>query len=169
MDETVVDNPTVFRPGRPKSAYMHFGYGPHECLGREIALTYVVSMVRVCAGLKDLRRAPGPMGLCKYITVGKERVYLNDSWSYLTFDPTSKSALLLHCAFGAFIPLQFPISQLILIHFFSAWKLHFDGRGKGVYEKHRSVFDADYDLEVIKREIGRMHRERAQKAGERVL
>ena len=93
MDESVVECPTEFRPGRPKSAYMHFGYGPHECLGREIALTYVVNMVKACAGLKNLRRAPGSMGLCKYITVGQERCYLNDSWSYLTFDPTSKSTL----------------------------------------------------------------------------
>jgi hypothetical protein len=85
-----VKNPDQFQPGRDKNAYMHFGYGPHECLGREIAVTYVVSMIKVCAGLKFLRRAPGPMGLCKYITVGTERCYLNDSWSWLTFDPTSE-------------------------------------------------------------------------------
>ncbi|KAF2199499.1 heme peroxidase [Delitschia confertaspora ATCC 74209] len=88
-DEKVVKNPDKFQPGRDKNAYIHFGYGPHECLGREIAITYVVSMIKVCASLKNLRRAPGPMGLCKYITVGTERCYLNDSWSWLTFDPTT--------------------------------------------------------------------------------
>ncbi|KAI9690830.1 MAG: hypothetical protein M1822_008449 [Bathelium mastoideum] len=135
MDKSVVENPTEFRPGRPGSAYMHFGYGPHECLGREVALTYVVSMVKVCAGLKNLRRAPGPMGLCKHITVRKERVYLNDSWSYLTFDPTT-------------------------------WKLHFDGRGKGVYDKPRSVFNPEFDLDAIRRKVGRMHRKVVKEKGD---
>lgn len=89
-DESVILKPLEFQPGRPREAYMHFGYGPHECLGREIALTYVVGMIKTCAGLKNLRRAPGAMGLCKSIEVDRQRVYLNDNWSYLTFDPTSK-------------------------------------------------------------------------------
>ncbi|KAF1969427.1 prostaglandin G/H synthase 2/cyclooxygenase 2, pgh2/cox2 [Bimuria novae-zelandiae CBS 107.79] len=88
-DPKFVKNPDQFQPGRDKNAYMHFGSGPHECLGREIAISYVVSMIKICAGLKYLRCAPGPMGLCKSITVGTERCYLNDSWSWLTFDPTT--------------------------------------------------------------------------------
>lgn len=49
-------------------------------------------MLKLCAGLKNLRRAPGTMGECKSITMGlaNEKLYLNDNWSYLTFDPTSK-------------------------------------------------------------------------------
>ncbi|KAF2478296.1 prostaglandin G/H synthase 2/cyclooxygenase 2, pgh2/cox2 [Lindgomyces ingoldianus] len=88
-DQTCIPNPTSFQPGRDRDAYMHFGFGPHECFGREIALTFVTSLIKVVAGLKNLRRAPGPMGLCKYITVNQERCYLNDNWSWLTFDPTT--------------------------------------------------------------------------------
>jgi hypothetical protein len=91
-DGSAVPNPLDFQPGqRPKEAYGLFGAGPHECLGREIALTYVEGMIKVCAGLKNLRAAPGMMGICKSIEVNRERVYLNDNWSWLTFDPTSKS------------------------------------------------------------------------------
>ncbi|KAF2265211.1 heme peroxidase [Lojkania enalia] len=126
-DTRVFADAEKFLPGRDRSAYMHFGCGPHECLGREVAITYIVSMVKVCAELKDLRRAPGPMGLCKYIMVGTERCYLNDSWSWLTFDPTT-------------------------------WKLHFDGRGKGVFKAPASRIDPDWDLESIKREISRLYK-----------
>lgn len=136
MDKTAVSDPDVFRPGRPRTAYMHFGYGPHECLGREVAITFVVGMVRVCAKLKNLRRAPGPMGMCKYITVGTERCYLNDTWSYLTFDPTTWK-----------------------MHFDGI------GRGvHDVPEKE--VFSPEYDLDAIKREILKMHQAAKGKVGD---
>ena len=90
MDESVIPKPTEFKPGRSREAYMHFGFGPHECLDKEIALTFIVGMIKICAGLKNLRHTPGATRLCKSIEVNHERLYLNDSWSYLTFDPTSK-------------------------------------------------------------------------------
>lgn len=93
MDPEVVPDPQAFKLDRPSSAYIHYGYGPHECIGREITLAFVVSLIKICAGLKHLRPAPGDMGVLKQITIGTERCYLNDSWSYLTFDPTSKHFL----------------------------------------------------------------------------
>lgn len=90
-DPTAVPDPTKFLLGRPSNAYIHFGYGAHECLGREIALNYCLGLLKVTAGLKYLRPAPGTMGLLKTITVGTERCYLDDTWSWLTFDPTSNS------------------------------------------------------------------------------
>jgi hypothetical protein len=89
-----VPEPNAFKLNRPSDAYIHFGFGPHECLGREIALIFVVSIVKVLAGLKNLRTAPAEMGALKSINVGTEKVYLNDSWSWLTFDPTSKFCFL---------------------------------------------------------------------------
>lgn len=83
-------DPGEFKLDRPSSAYIHWGVGPHQCLGREISLSIVVSLVRISAELKNLRPAPGGMGNLKSIMVDTERCYLNDSWSWLTFDPTSK-------------------------------------------------------------------------------
>ena len=50
-------------------------------------------MVKLVAGLKDLRPAPGLSGQIKAIQLGTEKCFLNDTWSYLTFDPTSESFL----------------------------------------------------------------------------
>lgn len=88
-DVEAVPDPGEFKLDRPSSAYIHWGVGPHQCLGREIALSIVVSLVRISAELKNLRPAPGGMGNLKSIMVGTERCYLNDSWSWLTFDPTT--------------------------------------------------------------------------------
>ncbi|KAG4442109.1 hypothetical protein IFR05_002395 [Cadophora sp. M221] len=88
-DAAAVPDPRTFKLGRPSSAYMHFGYGVHECLGREIALTYCVALLKVVASLKNLRPAPGEMGTLKSVTIGTERCYLDDTWSNLTFDPTT--------------------------------------------------------------------------------
>jgi hypothetical protein len=93
MDPETVLHPHKFKLDRPANAYIHYGYGAHECIGREITLAFVVTLVKLCAGLKNLRPAPGDMGVLKQITLGTERCYLNDSWSHLTFDPTSKDPL----------------------------------------------------------------------------
>ncbi|KAB8078973.1 heme peroxidase [Aspergillus leporis] len=88
-DPTIVPDPEAFKLDRSSNAYIHFNVGPHECLGREIALSCITSLVRVCAGLKNLRVAPGEMGILKTVTTGTEKHYLNDSWSALTTDPTT--------------------------------------------------------------------------------
>jgi cytochrome P450 len=90
-DKSCIPDPQSFKPGRPAEAYIHFGHGPHECLGKEIALTFCIGLLEVVAGLKNLRPAPGAMGELKSIQVGTEKCYLDDTWSWLTFDPTSKS------------------------------------------------------------------------------
>ena len=66
-----------------------FSDGIHHCFGREIAITFVCGMVKIVAGLKDLRPAPGLSGQIKAIQLGTEKCFLNDTWSYLTFDPSS--------------------------------------------------------------------------------
>lgn len=91
--------------------FLHFGYGPHECLGREIALTTVTILLKVVAGLKNLRPAPGTMGTLKSIFIGTERSYLTSDWAELTFDPTSMLStplgfffFVLFFSFFSFIP-----------------------------------------------------------------
>lgn len=46
-------------------------------------------MIKLVAGLKDLRPAPGLSGQIKSIDLGTEKCFLNHTWSYFTFDPTS--------------------------------------------------------------------------------
>jgi hypothetical protein len=48
-------------------------------------------MIRILAGLKYLRPAPGEMGVLKSVMADGRQAFLNDSWSWLTQDPTSKS------------------------------------------------------------------------------
>lgn len=85
-----VTNPEAFLLDRPIDVYHHFGYGPHKCLGREVAITFITALIKVTANLKNLRPAPGIMGAMKSIRQGTDKWYLNDSWSHLTTHPTSK-------------------------------------------------------------------------------
>ena len=97
------------------------------------AITFIVGMVKLVAGLRNLRPAPRSLGAIKHIQVGTEGCYLNDSWSHLTFDPTSD--FLLHCLLCPILDgvvVQRAIGLLTGV--VAAWKLHFDGYGKGVYE-----------------------------------
>jgi cytochrome P450 len=75
-----------FNAQRKKADVSAFSYGQHECFAREIALAFVVGLIKLVADLKELRPAPGAMGQVKTIRVGTEKAYLNDSWSYLSFD-----------------------------------------------------------------------------------
>lgn len=47
---------------RPAANYLHFGDGPHHCKGADIATLVLREMARAIIGLKDLRRAAGPLG-----------------------------------------------------------------------------------------------------------
>lgn len=69
---------------------MAFGYGQHECAGKEVTDAFVTGLVQLVADLKQLRPAPGQMGQVKTINLPTGKAYLNDSWSYLAFDASSK-------------------------------------------------------------------------------
>ncbi|ROT36144.1 heme peroxidase [Sodiomyces alkalinus F11] len=84
----VVDANT-FNPNRKTDAVGAFSYGSHECFGKHIASTFVTGLVKLVADLKGLRPAPGKMGEVKTVSIGGEKSYLNDSWSYLSFDPST--------------------------------------------------------------------------------
>ncbi|KAH6656789.1 hypothetical protein BKA67DRAFT_655098 [Truncatella angustata] len=48
-----------FDPYRNTEYVPAFGYGMHECFGREIALAFVAGLVKLAADVKQLRPAPG--------------------------------------------------------------------------------------------------------------
>lgn len=65
FDPEVVSNPDQFDPER-KTEFMHFGYGPHICVGRYVSEVTIPEMIAGLLRLKNLRRAPGPSGRIVY-------------------------------------------------------------------------------------------------------
>jgi linoleate 10R-lipoxygenase len=59
--------PDTVRIDRPMEIYIHYGLGPHACLGGEASRTALTAMLRVVGRLDNLRRAPGPQGQLKKI------------------------------------------------------------------------------------------------------
>jgi cytochrome P450 len=51
-----------FRIDRPADAYMHFGYGMHECFGVYMNRVMIPQLCKAVLRLPDLRRAAGPAG-----------------------------------------------------------------------------------------------------------
>ncbi|KAI8944722.1 heme peroxidase [Xylaria longipes] len=84
-----VEDAAAFNPKRKISDVSAFSYGQHECMAKDLALAFMVGLVKLAADLKQLRPAPGQMGQVKTIRVGTEKAYLNDSWSYLGFDAST--------------------------------------------------------------------------------
>lgn len=62
MDDGEVDTPEEFRLGRPDYQFMHLGYGHHTCLGDQVSLVQVPTIVQRLLLRKNLRRAPGNDG-----------------------------------------------------------------------------------------------------------
>lgn len=85
-----IPNALEFNPSREAEGVSAFSYGQHECIAKDLALAFITGLVTLVADLKQLRPAQGEMGVMKTIHVGSETAYLNDSWSYLGFDASSK-------------------------------------------------------------------------------
>lgn len=60
-------DPEDVNPRRPLDAYIHFGLGPHACLGRNAAQAALTEMFRAVFKLRNVRRAPGPQGELKKV------------------------------------------------------------------------------------------------------
>ncbi|KAK3988374.1 heme peroxidase [Cladorrhinum sp. PSN332] len=58
---------------------------------KEVAVVFVTELIKLVAGLKNLRPAPGDMGKLKSIRLGSDsrEYFLNDTWSHLSFDPST--------------------------------------------------------------------------------
>ena len=87
----IFPEPNLVKVDRPLESYIHYGEGPHACLGKEASRTAITAMMKVVGRLDNLRRAPGPQGDLKKIPrPGGFYIYMReDHGSYFPF-PTSK-------------------------------------------------------------------------------
>lgn len=91
-DPVAFPNPEQVDITRPLERYIHYGGGPHTCLGKEISMTALTAMWKVVGRLDNLRRAPGPQGELKKIPrPGGFYTYMReDMGSYFPFPTTMK-------------------------------------------------------------------------------
>ncbi|KAI4142174.1 MAG: hypothetical protein LQ341_003278 [Variospora aurantia] len=60
-------DPDTVRLDRPLDSYIHYGAGPHACLGRDASRVALTAMLKTVGRLDNLRRALGPQGELKKI------------------------------------------------------------------------------------------------------
>ena len=89
-DADEVPNADQFDPDRKQPDVGPYGFGQHGCFGRFVAISYVTGLIKLVAGLKNLRPAPGQAGSVKEVRVRFDTMYPNDSWSYLAHYVSSK-------------------------------------------------------------------------------
>lgn len=77
-------------PRRPIDSYIHYGAGPHACLGKEISQVALVELFRALFRKKGLKRATGPLGELKKVPrPGGFFVYMTEDWGGVSPFPTS--------------------------------------------------------------------------------
>lgn len=64
-DGTVFSEPETVCLDRPIKSYIHFGWGPHLCLGQDMSIVGLAVVFKKIVGLKNLRRTPGAKGEVK--------------------------------------------------------------------------------------------------------
>lgn len=85
-DANAFPDPEEVRLDRDMNEYVHFGYGPHKCLGLDVCQVALPTMLRVVGQLENLRRTPGPQGQLKKIpALGGITMYMDSEQS--SFSP----------------------------------------------------------------------------------
>lgn len=94
-DAAIFPNPNEVDITRDLDTYIHYGFGPHACLGKDASRVALMAMLKVVGRLDNLRRAPGPQGQLKKVPrEGGSHIYMRPEQSaYFPF-PTSESRLL---------------------------------------------------------------------------
>lgn len=92
MDPKAFPEPEKIKLDRPMDSYIHYGAGPHICLGYGLSKVAMTAMLKTVAKLDNLRRAPGVQGQIKKIPgPGGFTLYmLADQSSYFPFPTTMK-------------------------------------------------------------------------------
>ncbi|KAK3321688.1 linoleate diol synthase precursor [Apodospora peruviana] len=58
-------DPEKVRLDRPLDSYVHYGWGPHQCLGMDVSRVIMTAIFKTVVGRKGLRRAGGARGELK--------------------------------------------------------------------------------------------------------
>lgn len=90
MDPAIFPNPQNLVLDRDLDLYLHYGIGPHQCLGYGLSKVAMTAMLRTVGQLDSLRRAPGPQGEIKKVVGphGFTRYMTADQSNFFPF-PTS--------------------------------------------------------------------------------
>ena len=91
-DPSTFPDPESVSLKRPLDSYIHYGMGPHQCLGYDLSKLALTTMLKTVGRLENLRRAPGPQGEIKKVKVdGGFELYLTaDGSSFFPFPTTMK-------------------------------------------------------------------------------
>ncbi|TQN71563.1 Linoleate 10R-lipoxygenase [Colletotrichum shisoi] len=86
--------PEEVNPLRPLDSYIHYGLGPHACLGRAASQVALTEMFRALFRKRNLRRAPGPQGILKKVPrPGGFFVYMKEDWGQIWPFPVSMKVM----------------------------------------------------------------------------
>lgn len=91
-DPIAFEEPETVKLDRPMDSYIHYGQGPHQCLGYGVSKLAMMTMLKTVGKLDNLRRAPGTQGQIKKIAgPGGVTLYMTaDHSSYFPFPTTMK-------------------------------------------------------------------------------
>ncbi|PGG98333.1 hypothetical protein AJ79_08900 [Helicocarpus griseus UAMH5409] len=92
MDPNKFPEPNKVDLTRDINSYIHFGLGPHKCLGFGMCITALSTMLKTVGKLENLRPAPGPQGELRRIAGpgGISKYLLADYSGYFPFPTTMK-------------------------------------------------------------------------------
>ena len=89
-DPIAFPDPEQVKLNRDLNSYLHFGWGPHMCLGFGITKLALTTMLKTVAKLDNLRRAPGSQGEIKKVPgPGGVTMYMTADQSSLFPYPTT--------------------------------------------------------------------------------
>lgn len=92
QDPTAFPEPRSVDLHRDMDSYIHYGHGPHQCLGYGVSKLAMMTMLKTVGKLDNLRRAPGVQGQIKKIAgPGGVTLYMTaDHSRYFPFPTTMK-------------------------------------------------------------------------------
>ncbi|KAI9820753.1 MAG: hypothetical protein M1827_005123 [Pycnora praestabilis] len=89
-DEDAFPEAEKVRLDRPLDSYIHYGYGPHWCLGGDLSRIALTAMLKTVGKLSGLRRTPGVQGEIKKVAApGGFFAYMTEDHSSFFPFPTS--------------------------------------------------------------------------------